>query len=204
MVGVVVAVDEFLGKRVFTIDDSSGVCIEAMLSVPSASAPSAGQMQTTATNTTAEAGLTAASQQGQDLQVGAVVDIKGKLSDYREEKQIRIQKLTSLRSTEQEVALWEKRSQFRREVLDIPWVLRRRDVRRRRKEAEQAEREQERKKKRLAKASAASTLAGNATAADDRPRHATRGPRGEESDQADLQEVIRRNAGSGKFDALGL
>lgn len=95
-----------------------------------------------------------------DIDVGAIVDVKGKLTIFREEMQIKIEKMVGLKSTEQEIALWEKRRKFRREVLEKPWVLRDKDIRRCRREAERSEdalrskEEAERDRKRRWKAAA--------------------------------------------------
>ncbi|RCI16179.1 hypothetical protein L249_2753 [Ophiocordyceps polyrhachis-furcata BCC 54312] len=120
-VGVVVAVDDFASRRVYTVDDSSGACIEAL-----------------------------PSEHGRDdgIDVGSVVDVKGCLSLFRDEKQIKIERIKRLRTTADELVLWEKRAKFRRDVLDRPWVLERAEIRRCRKEAERSEKTVKRKERR--------------------------------------------------------
>ncbi|POR35214.1 Protein stn1 [Tolypocladium paradoxum] len=183
IVGVVVEINEYRneasesGRRVYIVDDSSGACIEALVCTPTALY--------------------------QEIDVGSVVDVKGRLSAFRDEKQIKIEKMGSVQSTAEELALWEKRAKFRREVLDRPWVLCKRDIRRCRREAETSEADAERKRKRL---KAITEGVGRQaqppkkqTAAAAKDKNKTR------SDvAADLKDMIRNGAMTGKYNALGL
>ncbi|KAK2599248.1 hypothetical protein N8I77_011018 [Diaporthe amygdali] len=120
--GMVVAVDEFAHRRVYTVDDSDGLCIECVADLPKPNS-----------NDSASAAVTTLPK---DVDVGTVVDLKGGLTLFRGNKQVKIEKMTILRSTDEEVALWEKATQFRVDVLDKPWKLTEREIRRCRKEAE--------------------------------------------------------------------
>ncbi|KUI69509.1 Protein stn1 [Cytospora mali] len=126
--GVVVALDEFTHRRIYTVDDSSGVCIECVVDIPksdpqldpgSDKRPASGKPRVP-----------------DEVDVGTVVDVKGGLALFRGNKQIKTEKVTVIRSTEQELAYWEKIQAFRREVMDRPWRLTDKEVRRCRKEAE--------------------------------------------------------------------
>lgn len=155
--GVVVAVDEYPGRRIYTVDDSSGVCIECLVDVPRTDAALTAAVAAAAAGKTEaavagkvdpkhtrkgaqEAARTAAVAPkrvvSEEVDVGTVMDVKGGLSVFRGNKQIKILKATVLRSTEQEVAFWEKIQKFRRDVLDQPWTLTDKEVRRCRKEEE--------------------------------------------------------------------
>lgn len=149
--GVVVAVDEYPGRRIYTLDDSSGVCIECLVDVPrtdAAALMAASNMdgrKATAGSTHAAAAAAAATASAAappkptvppEVDVGTVVDVKGGLGLFRGHKQIRILKATILGATEHEVAFWEKAARFRRDVLETPWRLTDREVRRCRKEEE--------------------------------------------------------------------
>lgn len=176
IVGVVVEINEYRkersenGRRVYTVDDSSGACIEAVVPTP----------------TTLY----------QEVDVGSVVDVKGALSTFYDQKQIKITKMASLRSTTQELALWEKRAKFRREVLDKPWVLGNRDIRRCRKEAEGSEADAERKRRRLKTTTqGVGSRKQTAAAKDERTRRDV---------AMDLRDMIRDGAMKGKYNALGL
>lgn len=220
IVGVVVAVDEFQARRVFTVDDGSGVCIEAVLwlasvdklpKLPEAVEKRARQVEATEKLTTHPPGAFA------DIDVGVVVDVKGKLIRYREDIQIRIERMVSLETTQKELTLWEKRAGFRRQVLDTPWVLSKRDVRR----AERAARaEIEGKKSKLETLKVVTKgLANGAKSGDGAgpsrspplgpyPRNAKAKKRRtlpqSISEEQDLQELIRSSRGTGKYSALGL
>ncbi|EFQ30298.1 OB-fold nucleic acid binding domain-containing protein [Colletotrichum graminicola] len=135
IVGIVVAIDDFPGRRIYTVDDSSGACIECVvaLKTPPPSDASAPKPDT-------RGWLSSNRPQPQppadcvDVDVGSVVDVKGGLATFREEMQIRVEKVRILKSTEQEVALWERRTRFRNEVLLQPWVLSQKQIQKCKKE----------------------------------------------------------------------
>ena len=199
IVGVVVAIDEFGTFRAFTIDDSSGACIEAMISLittePASDASAA---------TAAPLGPLAQPVTPYDhIDVGSVVDVKGALTTFRDAKQLKVEKMTALRGTAEEMKLWAKRSAFGRDVLEKPWVLPDKTVRKCRKEAERSEAEAERKRERLKAASVRKT--GKAHVAQKRQR-AVEDKDGRRSGlRKGAEEVIEVLASSkGKFSALGL
>jgi len=142
--GVVVAIDEFEGRRVYTVDDGSGETIECVVKVAQPSPP--GLSGIPAARPEAHAAKATATEPNQqqvpiidgDIDVGHVLDIKGsvKLLVFRNIRQIHAEKIIHLRSTEREVQFWEKLTQLRVEILDHPWVLDRREIRRCRKEAD--------------------------------------------------------------------
>lgn len=205
VVGVVVAVDEFHGRRVYTLDDSSGACIECLVTIPSTGnadgkekGKESGQKTDDANPPTPARVL--------DFRVGNVIDVKGGLSIYRDEKQLTVEKADTVRSTAQEVALWQKRARFRQDVLDKPWVLHSRDIRRCRKEAEHSEEKAERKRRRLA-----ATLERRTAAAaepekppTEKAKRSTRGDKEPTFDSKASLDRILRQGGQGKYDALGL
>lgn len=125
IVGVVVAIDEFYSNRVYTVDDSTGECIECSTKIPKPT--DSNRSNGLDHETTAEA---PAPDPYSDIDVGMVVEVKGSVRIFRDQKQIKIQKLQRVRSTNQEVQFWNKIREFRREVLSRPWVLERKEVRR--------------------------------------------------------------------------
>ncbi|KAJ4393204.1 hypothetical protein N0V93_002412 [Gnomoniopsis smithogilvyi] len=139
--GIVVAVDEYPGRRIYTVDDSSGVCIECLVDVPRADAALTAAVVAAKVDskTDHKSNLAIPAPKRivpEEVDVGTVIDVKGGLSLFRGNKQIKILKATILRSTEQEVAFWEKVRKFRRDVLEKPWQLTDKEVRRCRKEEE--------------------------------------------------------------------
>lgn len=136
---MVVAVDEYPGRRVYTVDDSSGVCIECLVEVPKLPPPAGVTTSRSSSKDGSTTTTTAAdtiSQVPEGVDVGTIVDIKGELALFRDHKQVKILKTTILGSTEQEVAFWEKLRSFRRDVLEKPWELTQKQVRRCRKDEE--------------------------------------------------------------------
>ncbi|KAL2119621.1 hypothetical protein VTJ04DRAFT_6582 [Mycothermus thermophilus] len=139
--GVVVAVDERETRHFYTIDDGSGATLECVVSLPPKAGTTittaAAQAQTTTTTTaTTTADTTRYPTIDAPIDVGHVLDIKGSVGTFRENRQIRADKIVHLRSTEQEVLFWEKIAQLRREVLCKPWILDPKVVRKCRKEEE--------------------------------------------------------------------
>ncbi|KAH7367622.1 hypothetical protein B0T11DRAFT_275694 [Plectosphaerella cucumerina] len=144
IVGVIVAIDDFPGRHVFTIDDGSGACIETNVQVTKK--PAALQFDgATQAYSFAPPQLLFKVPECASLDVGQVVDIKGSLSTFRGEMTMQILKVKILQSTEDEVVLWERRTAFQRDVLSKPWVLTERQVRRCRKEAEEDKKVKQRK-----------------------------------------------------------
>ncbi|KAF5019917.1 hypothetical protein F66182_8079 [Fusarium sp. NRRL 66182] len=197
IVGLVVAIDEFYGRRVYTIDDSSGVCIECAIVIP---APGGIGSATTATTTTEEAALNKKVDESTD--VGSVVYVKGSLSTFRDERQINVVELNVVRSTAQEVALWEKRNKFQADVLDKSWTLRNRDIRTCRKEAEKDEEQAERKQKRI-KAMVEPRAAKQPARSADQEHRNVKQQQLNKAARSDLRHDLEHR-GRGKYDALGL
>ncbi|TLD28794.1 hypothetical protein PspLS_03246 [Pyricularia sp. CBS 133598] len=140
--GVIVAIDEYNIRRIYTVDDGSGVTMECVTTVAVAK-PAAGEAVAGGTTTTTSTlGYGAGTRQHtnpripNNLDVGQVVEVKGGVTTFRDARQIKVESVTVLRSTRQEVEFWRRTTELRDTVLARPWTLHRRDVRRCRKEAE--------------------------------------------------------------------
>lgn len=151
--GVVVAIDDYHGHRVYTVDDSTGQCIECALKTPSHTSDKTHHGNnggSEGTNTDAQivpskiATTTRTAETNVvnrvpkipppiDIDVGTVVDIKGTVKLFRGQRQISIWKLARVLSTNQEVLFWDKIRDFRRDILSKPWVLKDKEVPRCRK-----------------------------------------------------------------------
>lgn len=208
IVGVVVAIDDYASRRAYTIDDSTGACIEVIENLKMASAathaPAQGAAGTIAGSSLGLSKLPVPPQRISaypTVDIGTVVDVKGKLSEFREEMQIIVHKMSTVRCTQDEVALWEKREKFRREVLDQPWVLRSREIRRAKREAEQDEERQEKKRARL-RATSGKDGGGSTIAKRGQAVPKTVVDKVQKLTPLDLQEVLRSN--KGQFGTLGL
>ena len=200
--GVVVAVEEFSGRIIYTIDDSSGQCIEAVratkLLVKDGTANLPAKDAKDATVEPAKEKLSS-----RPFDVGDVVDVKGNLSIFRDETQINVEKMVTVKSTSQELLLWEKRAIFRRNVLAKPWHLNRHEVQRCRKEAQALEKEQERKNKRARERTERAVRRHRRN--DTPPRHQVDQMKTKASDIANnVRAMIREGAANGKYSALGL
>ncbi|TQV98170.1 endo-1,3-beta-glucanase Engl1 [Cordyceps javanica] len=150
IVGVVVAIDTFAGLRAFTIDDSSGACIEAIVSSPKPDESSSDKNVASA----ALAGpLAQSTALFADIDVGSVMDVKGALTTFRDTRQLKVEKMAMVRGTAEELKLWAKRNAFRGDVLDKYWALSDKTVRKCRQDAQRSEAEAERKRQRLEAAS---------------------------------------------------
>lgn len=214
VIGVVVAIDDFYGHRVYTIDDSTGECIECSVETPKppkpggkeAKAVARGGDSSSSGNATAQ-GTTTVSDDvlAADIDVGMVVDVKGRVKLFRDRKQIKIQKVQRIGSTAQEVQFWNKIQDFRRDVLSRPWLLDKRDVRRAKKQhladvdAEERRRRRKEKHKVLLRQEEADRRRGIGKA----NSHATTA-----TDLVHRQSPAKSKSGSthgdGQYDALGL
>lgn len=201
VIGIVVAIEQYVNRRLYTIDDSSGRNILAVVIPPAPAKPknesTAGEQRTSTDAKPADAqGLDPYA----DVDVGTVVDVKGGVSAFRNERQINVDKMAIVKSTSQEVVLWEKRERFRREILDVPWLLREKDVRRCRREAERSEAEAEQKKAK--KQRRANELKhGNAKPA---ARASKSKSLRDDSAAKRIESIIREGASTGKYNVLGL
>lgn len=188
---MVVAIDEYGSRRVYTVDDSSGINMECLVVVPSVKPPDA--------NTKADIAALAVVPAPAEipgvppgLDVGHVVLVKGALSIFRDQKQIKVDQIVLLRSTDEEVKFWEKIKQFRT-VLSEPWYLDRKSVRGCRREAEGSFDDDRNAKKRKRTALEARDAKANATR--------EKGPTGLKKRVKTTTDRVPRR---GKYDALGL
>ncbi|KAK0617229.1 hypothetical protein B0T14DRAFT_262308 [Immersiella caudata] len=151
--GIVVAVDDFGPWRAYTVDDSSGATIECHVNLPKPAANSAILGGGNPAPAVKPSNTTAQQQQkvdllGSEVNVGDIIDVRGTIRVYRQTRQIKAVKIVHLKSTEKEVEFWGKVAALYRDVLDNPWVLDEKVVRKCRKEAEGYEGKQARKERR--------------------------------------------------------
>ncbi|KAF9775628.1 hypothetical protein IL306_006227 [Fusarium sp. DS 682] len=202
IVGLIVAIDEFASRRVYTIDDSSGACIECTISIPISGGGDSRATTGDAAPKKKDVDTAQITDPFPDIDVGCVVDVKGGLSTFRDERQLTIEKMVIVRSTAQEVTLWEKRVRFQSEVLDKPWILRSSEIRKCRKEAERNEEEAERKRKRI-KAVVEPRTAKQTLKSANHDEQAVRQQKPNKEMRLDFRQILEQG-GRGKYDALGL
>lgn len=212
VVGIVVAVDEYGPRRIYTVDDSSGATIECAVDLPRPDTTKSGstlaQQQQPACKD-AQAATEATSLTGTrqpnidgDVDVGHILDVRGSIRVFRHAKQVRVDTIIHMRSTEQEVRFWNKLTRFREDVLDLPWVLDRKEVRRCRREAEGPDEAEDRRRRKHrtaeARGSTRPVRSGTNREGDAPMRSRTTG----------LEKKVKRSHKAvgveGKYDALGI
>ncbi|KAH8599752.1 hypothetical protein B0O99DRAFT_610447 [Bisporella sp. PMI_857] len=230
MVGVIVAVDDIWQRRVYTIDDSSGMCIECTCPAPTSESLLAVPQHRNQHVMPAPAPASAATQRKkeskkepsttkpivpfQDLDVGVLVKVKGKAVIFRENKQVHIVHLEVLRSTEQEIKFWNEVLTFNQTILSQAWLVsreeeercRRKALKPQRKESGEGRRrrkEAERKKRRQEK--------GNRSEEDEpgpepekNIRHKKKEMKPEPENRVNVPSFASRRRLKGKYDALGI
>ncbi|TGJ81895.1 hypothetical protein E0Z10_g6873 [Xylaria hypoxylon] len=234
IIGVVVAIDHYYGHRVYTIDDSTGQCIECAISTPNANnekinhgdsrqvkttRPPIVPANTTTVAHTSETRTTSTVPTAPspiDIDIGMVLDVKGSVQVFRDQMQIKIQKVTRVLSTNQEVNFWDKTRDFRRDMLSQPWILKDTEVRRCRRlqQIEAADLEEKGTKKkargqaeRPGEGRGSRAVGIHASEGCPRPQYSTSGTSAEvmRAQRAARTEILRSRVGAGdKYDALGL
>ncbi|KAK7942699.1 uncharacterized protein PG986_011812 [Apiospora aurea] len=136
IVGVVVAIDSFYSRRIYTIDDSSGACIECCVTLPPPEKTTSAPTTTNTTTATNSNNNNSNSNSNSNpllpppppdpypgIETGLVVEVKGALTLFRNQPQIDVTKMAHLRSTSAEVAFWGKIRAFREGMLASPWFV---------------------------------------------------------------------------------
>ena len=142
-----------------TLDDSSGATIEITCGRPNPKngnvtsvLPQDGNKLSSEQGVRAE-GLTATGR-SVDLEVadiGTVVKVKGGIGSFRGEKQLLLERISILRTTNEEATAWAENTAFRMDVLNTPWFVSEKDRERARRKAEGLERYQEAREKHVRK-----------------------------------------------------
>ena len=133
LVGVVVALEIWPARIVFTLDDSSGATIDVTCARNQPApqdlvAGSVGLPISRVGNNSDASLFKGKTQNGNDVEfqgvdVGTVVKLKGTIGLWRSERQIQLERLWIVRSTAGEVAAWNENAVFAAEFLSRPWVM---------------------------------------------------------------------------------
>ncbi|KAL8970537.1 MAG: hypothetical protein Q9183_001471 [Haloplaca sp. 2 TL-2023] len=83
-----------------------------------------------------------------DIDVGSVVKIKGGVSEFRGEKQITLERITPVRTTNEEATAWAQNATFYKSILSKPWIVTQSQQRQAKMDAEGSEREREARRER--------------------------------------------------------
>lgn len=142
------------GKRlIFTLDDSSGVTIDAMIKLPGTQQLENGKAHSSASIQEESPYVLFSKVDFNILEnnIGKTVKIKGLLEVYRERMQIALRRYEIMRDSNAEVTFWEKAAHFKSHELGKAWELSEEQVRLCREEGEKHERREERRRKVLRK-----------------------------------------------------
>jgi hypothetical protein len=60
---------------------------------------------------------------GQQVDIGTILNIKGTISEFRGQKQLELKRARILRTTNDEARAWAEVAAFKREVLSTPWHI---------------------------------------------------------------------------------
>ncbi|KAL9075871.1 MAG: hypothetical protein Q9161_001264 [Pseudevernia consocians] len=151
LVGVIVAIDIFPTRWSALLDDSSGATIEITCRLPAPTPPIRNaNTLSLADDPTGPSGPDAFSKgvtaTGRDVDlsgvdIGTVVKLKGGVGSFREVRQMLLERVSIIRTTNEEAAAWAENTAFRKEILSRPWVVSEEDEKRARRKAEGLDRE---------------------------------------------------------------
>lgn len=156
LVGVIVAVDVLPTRWILLLDDSSGATLEITCRRPTVPSNHAGATLPGDGNTTLSKsgppteGLTATGRKIDlgAVDIGTVVKVKGGIGSFRDAKQLLLERISILHSTNEEAAAWAENTAFHEHILGIPWRVNKDDEERAKKRAEGLERGERAKWKR--------------------------------------------------------
>ena len=143
LIGVVVALDIYPTRWIMVLDDSSGFTLEVTCGRPT---PAARDMEFTAPSvhdllyrqSATTKGLTATSRKVdlEGIDIGTTVKVKGGIGTFRDQRQLLLERISIIYTTNEEVTAWADNSAFRKDVLENPWVLSVKEERQAKRKAE--------------------------------------------------------------------
>ncbi|KAK3072357.1 hypothetical protein LTR53_006970 [Teratosphaeriaceae sp. CCFEE 6253] len=132
VVGVVVGIEQYGRFTVLTLDDSSGECIDVKITRKQVMA---GSEKAYASDTGVEGlkvcvsfGLMTVQLHGKAIVIGDVVEAKGTISVFRNNRQIELKRMSGVLNTIAEAAAWAKTAKWMRDLQARPWLLTRREM----------------------------------------------------------------------------
>ncbi|KAB8299987.1 hypothetical protein EYC80_000228 [Monilinia laxa] len=121
LLGLIVSIDDFAHRRVYTIDDSSGACIECVALLPSRNAPAPSTAPAPPSQQPPEPSIEHPQIQWDDMEECKIVRILGVMGTYMTMPQIQIIKMGIVGSTELERKWWDECARLKLEVLEREW-----------------------------------------------------------------------------------
>ncbi|KAL6717424.1 hypothetical protein ACLMJK_005339 [Lecanora helva] len=155
LVGVIVAIDIYPTRWILVLDDGSGSTLEITCSRPTPTRKEGEKplpLDTSAalSNSTQSEGLSATGR-SIDLSlvdVGTVVKVKGGIGIFRDDKQLLLERISTIGTTSGEASAWAENNAFYSDVLQSPWVVSKEDEESAREKAEGLDRRERFKEKR--------------------------------------------------------
>lgn len=144
LVGVIVAFDVLPSRFIIALDDSSGATIDVTCERPKSTLPTlnnASGRSICALEGPKAAPTNATTQTGRNIDlagfdVGSIAKVKGAIGAFRGERQILLERLVDVSTTNEEAAAWQEVSIFYESVLHRPWIVSEQNQRRARRKAE--------------------------------------------------------------------
>ena len=129
LVGIVIAYDVLPSRFIFTLDDSSGATVDVTCERPKPTVRLENVRSVNVTSTSLQdltrKGVTS-SRKDIDLtgvDVGTIVKIKGLIGSWRAERQLLLERIWIVQSTNEEAVAWTENQSFYADTLGRPWVL---------------------------------------------------------------------------------
>ncbi|KAI4239337.1 MAG: hypothetical protein L6R40_005552 [Gallowayella cf. fulva] len=160
LVGVIVAFDLYPNRITMTLDDSSGFTIEIFCKKDrtfitpriDSSVGNHGVITLNKKPAQKDDEHVCITSEGkvnlESFHVGSVVKIKGGISEFRGEKQVTLERISLVRTTNDEAALWAENAAFHRDILTRPWIVSDHEQRSAKKKAAGLNRERKAKEER--------------------------------------------------------
>ncbi|KAF9741420.1 hypothetical protein PMIN06_006363 [Paraphaeosphaeria minitans] len=128
LVGAIVAVNEInLRYTTLTLDDGSGDTLEVKIKrlLPELYNPVDSSSNTEVDNLDVLSGLGRfdVTVDGQIVDIGTVIKVKGTISEFRGFKQVELKRIWVVSTTDEEVKFWKALATFKKNVLGRPWHL---------------------------------------------------------------------------------
>ncbi|KAI4135987.1 MAG: hypothetical protein LQ347_000164 [Umbilicaria vellea] len=131
VVGVIVALDVYPTRWILIIDDSSGETLEVMCprlistdhSTTIDTVAVAEDFRIDTKSNTLGITATGLSIDLAGVDVGSIVKVKGGIGEFRGVRQMTLEKISTLHTTNDEAHAWSELSHFRATILNHPWVV---------------------------------------------------------------------------------
>jgi hypothetical protein len=129
LVAPIVAIQDIPNTKffIFTLDDSSGSCIDVKIERKD---PAKFDVDSTSNTTVPNLDIDVAfgydseiKIDGQIVDIASVVKVKCTIGSFRGVKQLELKRCSFIKDTTEEVAAWGSMAQFKRDVLSGPWIL---------------------------------------------------------------------------------